>query len=178
MDSLYAQVPGAQPGSGSNAGYYVFPCSTKVTVSLKFGGKDYSIQTSDFSRPVDTSGTTCYGSFFPLDLSGSTVQWIVGDSFLKNVYSVYRSSPAAVGFAAVNAGGGGGGGGGGNGTTTTGTRGGSSPTSTRQGSNPTHSRGAAVRGAQIPIIGSKSGSAAFGGLVVMGLAALFGTLVL
>jgi len=176
MANLYAQIPGAQTGTGDLAGYYIYPCSTKVTVSLKFGGTDYSINASDFSRPVDTSGTTCFGAFFPIDLNGNTVQWIVGDTFLKNVYSVYRNQPPAVGFATVIEGGNGGGGGGGGGTTAsngspTGTKS-RSPTTTGGGNNPTRSSGAG-RAAQVAFFSGKSESAAFG-LVVMGAAALLG----
>jgi hypothetical protein len=36
--------------------------------------------------------------------SRSPIQWIVGASFLKNVYSAYRYNPAAVGFAALASG--------------------------------------------------------------------------
>jgi hypothetical protein len=36
------------------------------------------------------------------DRSGnSPIQWIVGASFLKNVYSVFRYNPTAIGFAAL-----------------------------------------------------------------------------
>lgn len=126
MTDIYAQIPNAQPGTGDLEGYYVYPCSTNVSVSLTFGGIAYAIKSEDFSRPADTSGDTCMGgeshelfrkctliydhfdnsAFFGLDLgSGSSVEWIVGDAFLKNVYSVFRQSPAAVGFALAGSGG-------------------------------------------------------------------------
>lgn len=65
MTQLYAQIPGAKLGTGDLAGYYVFPCSTKVTVSMTFGGKEYSIESGDFSRPADTAGQTCFGCEYP-----------------------------------------------------------------------------------------------------------------
>jgi hypothetical protein len=34
--------------------------------------------------------------------SGSPISWIVGATFLKNVYSVYRYNPPAVGFAQLS----------------------------------------------------------------------------
>ena len=47
----------------------------------------------------------CVGGIFDV---GSTVgtgskvpSWIVGDTFLKNVYSVYRANPPSVGFATL-----------------------------------------------------------------------------
>jgi len=43
--------------------------------------------------------------FFGLDINNGIVDWIVGDAFLKNVYTVFRQSPAAVGFALTGSGG-------------------------------------------------------------------------
>lgn len=38
-----------------------------------------------------------------MDMSSqSPISWIVGASFLKNVYSVYRYEPTAIGFAALS----------------------------------------------------------------------------
>lgn len=61
MAELYAQVPGATPGTGDLEGYYVYPCSTNVSVSLTFGGVAYSIESEDFSRTTDSQGKTCMG---------------------------------------------------------------------------------------------------------------------
>jgi len=57
------------------------------------------------------SNSYCLGAFFIIDLTsgtqgipGSASQvptWIVGSAFLKNVYTVFQSNPAAVGFAAL-----------------------------------------------------------------------------
>jgi len=45
----------------------------------------------------------CVGALFSLDTSGGNgPAWIVGDTFLKNVYSVFRYSPASVGFASLS----------------------------------------------------------------------------
>lgn len=44
-------------------------------------------------------------AFFGLDIGNGVVEWIVGDAFLKNVYTVFRQSPAAVGFALTGSGG-------------------------------------------------------------------------
>ena len=49
---------------------------------------------------MQVSESTCVGGFFALDTSGTSAPpWIVGDTFLKNVYSVFRASPPSVGFA-------------------------------------------------------------------------------
>lgn len=175
MSQIYAQIPNAEAGTGDLDGYYVFPCSDSPSVSLTFGGQSYTIEAEDFARPADESGEQCFGSFFPLDIN-DVVSWIVGDSFLKNVYSVYRASPASVGFAAVkNSTSGNGGGNGGTqsvilptgGTTTKGS-GGSTPTSSQ-------TSGAAARGMSVSVgsLGGVMGVAAamlgavFGGALVL-----------
>lgn len=78
---------------------------------MKFGQSSiaWPIAADDFEfEAADNAGTTCIGAFFEVDNTGTTAPaWIVGDTFLKNVYSVFRQTPAAVGFAALstNAGG-------------------------------------------------------------------------
>ena len=46
----------------------------------------------------------CVGAFFSIgSVAGTGIPaWIVGDSFLKNVYSVFRASPPSVGFAQLS----------------------------------------------------------------------------
>ncbi|THG96621.1 hypothetical protein EW026_g5243 [Hermanssonia centrifuga] len=102
---IYSKIPGSAPGSGNYEGYYTYPCSTDVSVSLTFGTSNQSwpISPADF-RLVAISDDTCVGALFTLQSSGSgsTPSWIIGDTFLKNVYSVFRASPASVGFAQLS----------------------------------------------------------------------------
>jgi len=87
MASIYAQIPGASAGTGDLAGYYVYPCSTKVNVSMTFGGTAYSINSADFSRPADSSGSTCTGgSYFDLVLRSKSITNIASllPSFLRS----------------------------------------------------------------------------------------------
>lgn len=99
ITAMYAQIPGAQAGTGDYEGYFIYPCSTTVTVTMSFGGQAWSISPADFQL-TELSSSQCLGAFFELDISGSgTPSWIVGDTFLKNVYSVFRYNPPSVGFA-------------------------------------------------------------------------------
>jgi len=100
---IYAQIPGSQAGSGNFQGYYTYPCSTDVEVTVSFGnGTSLPISSADFELSKLTS-SSCLGSFFVLDSgSGSTPSWIFGDTFLKNVYSVFRYNPPSVGFAQLS----------------------------------------------------------------------------
>ncbi|KAF8587887.1 acid protease [Ramaria rubella] len=99
--SMFAQIPGSAPGTGDYASYWTYPCSTKVNVQMSFGGKTWSIDPADFML-TQLSKNTCIGAFFELQMGGSAPAWIVGDTFLKNVYSVFRFNPPSVGFAQLS----------------------------------------------------------------------------
>ncbi|KAG2749602.1 acid protease [Suillus brevipes Sb2] len=101
--AIYAQIPGSQPGTGSWEGFYKYPCNTAVVVEISFGGPKWSVSPDDFvfssTGPVSNE---CYGAFYTITTSGGTPSWIIGDTFLKNVYSVFRYNPPSVGFAALS----------------------------------------------------------------------------
>lgn len=106
-DQIYSQIPGANPVSSglfssSSQGMYSIPCSSSVNVSLTFGGQQYSINPADMNAgALDSRGRNCLGGILGSDLGSGAPGFIVGDVFLKNVFSVYQYSPAAVGFAAL-----------------------------------------------------------------------------
>ncbi|KZT25130.1 acid protease [Neolentinus lepideus HHB14362 ss-1] len=98
---VYSEIPGSAPGTGNFEGYYTYPCSTAVNVSLAFGGNSWSISPADF-KLTQISNSQCLGALFELETGGSAPAWIVGDTFLKNVYSVFRFNPPSVGFAQLS----------------------------------------------------------------------------
>ncbi|EIW79050.1 acid protease [Coniophora puteana RWD-64-598 SS2] len=99
--NIFAQIPNSAPGTGSWQGYYTYPCSTAVTVSISFGGPSWAVSPADFQLQ-QISSSQCVGAFFNLDVGGSAPAWIIGDTFLKNVYTVFRYNPASVGFAQLS----------------------------------------------------------------------------
>jgi len=109
VSAVYAQIPGSQQLSGNLAGFYGFPCSTTVQVTMAFGGKSWPINSDDMNLGrVSTTSDICAGGIFDLNAGssigegGGNPNWVVGDTFLKNVYSVFRSDPAAIGFAELS----------------------------------------------------------------------------
>jgi len=104
ISQLYAAIPGSAPGTGQYENYYTLPCSTAVNVTLTFGSstRAWPISSADFIHE-HISDTQCIGAFFVTNTSGTTApSWIIGDTFLKNVYSVFRASPPSVGFAELS----------------------------------------------------------------------------
>jgi hypothetical protein len=89
--------------------YIFLACDTNVTVYISFGGTNWAISPLDMNlgtlndTMIGNAGASspsqmCAGGIFDIGI-GSAPAWIVGDTFLKNVYSVFHASPAAVGFA-------------------------------------------------------------------------------
>lgn len=101
ITSIFAQIPGSAPGAGNFEGYFTYPCDTQVNVSISFGGQSWPIDPADF-KLTQVSNSQCVGAFFEMTTGSSAPAWIVGDTFLKNVYSVFRFNPPSVGFAALS----------------------------------------------------------------------------
>jgi len=112
VNAIWSSIPGSKEESdsdGTPSGFFSFPCSTNVEVTLSFGGKSWPISIADMNLgPVETGSSQCVGGIFDLS-QGSKFEsgqgnpgWIVGDTFLKNVYSVFRANPASVGFAQLS----------------------------------------------------------------------------
>ncbi|KAG1854827.1 aspartic peptidase domain-containing protein [Suillus subalutaceus] len=101
VEAIYAQISGSQPATGEWEGYYSYPCSTTVNVEFSFGGATWSMSPADFAF-TQTSSTECIGAFFEATTGTGSPTWIIGDAFLKNVYSVFRYNPASIGFASLS----------------------------------------------------------------------------
>jgi cathepsin D len=101
--AIYAAIPGSQLMGSSYPNYYEYPCSTDINFQVTFGTFTVTITNADFNiGRYSSDQTMCTGGVYIQALSSSSpVQWVVGDTLLKNTYTVFRSSPAAVGFAAL-----------------------------------------------------------------------------
>ncbi|CAG8582292.1 12188_t:CDS:1 [Ambispora leptoticha] len=84
-------IPGATYDPENDV--YTIPCDTKSVVSFVFGGVSYDINPKDLVFKDESSGI-CYSAIF----DGGDF-WVVGDTFLKNVYTAFDLGKTAVGFA-------------------------------------------------------------------------------
>jgi cathepsin D len=107
VDAIWGAVSGSQALTGNLTGYFAFPCSTKLSIAISFGGPSWPISLDDLNLGTISNGQ-CLGAIFDIT-QGSNVtpgqgnpSWIIGDTFLKNVYSVFRANPPAVGFAQLS----------------------------------------------------------------------------
>ncbi|KAF7378505.1 Lysosomal aspartic protease [Mycena sanguinolenta] len=103
--AIWAAVPGSV-SSTTHSGYYEFPCSTSVSVSISFGGRMWPIDPADMNLgPVEGSYSQCLGAIYTASnttKSNGTANWIFGTVFMRNVYSVFRPSPFSIGFAELS----------------------------------------------------------------------------
>ncbi|KAI0081507.1 acid protease [Panus rudis PR-1116 ss-1] len=91
--ALYSAIPGSRLSSD---GYYSFPCSSTPTVKLSYGGKAFAIAPSLFNLGRESFASNyCVGAVVPADESF----WVVGDTFLQNVYTAFDLGKNRVGFA-------------------------------------------------------------------------------
>ncbi|KAG7096969.1 hypothetical protein E1B28_004366 [Marasmius oreades] len=87
--AIYGNVPGAFLDTA--LGQWVVPCNAEIDMALQIKGQIFPVHPVDLI-PKDTSNPSrCVGSFVPQSLSIGPQQfdWLIGDNFLRSVYSVY-----------------------------------------------------------------------------------------
>ena len=80
--TFHALIPGAKSADGVT---YSVPCTTTTSISFTFGGVAYSVLSKDWIGPMVNGACTS-------NVYGHAVvdgQWLMGDTFLKNVYAVF-----------------------------------------------------------------------------------------
>ncbi|KIY45392.1 acid protease [Fistulina hepatica ATCC 64428] len=98
---FYKEIDGVEEYP-DEAGLYVFPCDSNVTATLSWGGKDWAISATDFNiGQVEEGSTDCVAALMGEDLGLGTNTWLLGDTFIRNVYAVFDYSDSKVGFATL-----------------------------------------------------------------------------
>jgi cathepsin D len=94
-DTLHNAIPGSVTDGQGN---YAFPCSTDADIALVFGGTSFSISPKDYvGSPLSGTSNLCQSNIVGQQIGGPT-QWLSGDVFLKNVYTVFDFDNNQIGF--------------------------------------------------------------------------------
>ncbi|KAJ7635309.1 acid protease [Roridomyces roridus] len=101
VKALYDAIPGSSVYD-QDQGLYSLPCDSPPEVSFKWGssGKEWAISSHNINLGTTSSGSSdCVGAIGGQDLGLGDGVWLLGDAFMKNVYTVFDFDQDAVGFA-------------------------------------------------------------------------------
>lgn len=100
---FYDNIPGSELFDAEN-GFYSFPCSSVPQISLSWGdGRKWNISAEDFNLgPIEKGSSSCMGAIAGQDIGLGKNTWIVGDTFMKNAYTVFSFAKNSVGFAQLS----------------------------------------------------------------------------
>jgi hypothetical protein len=88
---LHASISGAKSSDGST---YTVPCSTTTPLVFSFGSSTYSVSSKDWVSP--SVNGVCTSNVYGMTVVDDS-SWLVGDTFLKNVYVVFDYDQTRVG---------------------------------------------------------------------------------
>jgi len=90
--TLHAAIKGAQSSDGST---YTVPCTTTTPLTFSFGSNTYSVSSKDWVSP-EVNGV-CTSNVYGMAVVDEN-SWLVGDTFLKNVYAVFDYDQKRIGM--------------------------------------------------------------------------------
>ncbi|KAJ6782588.1 hypothetical protein PWT90_05704 [Aphanocladium album] len=91
-DKIHNVIDGAK----KQGQYYEVPCDSSKPITVTFSGVDYQIAAKDWIAPKDGDGK-CFSNIYAQEVVKDS--WLMGATFLKNVYAVFDKDGKRIGFA-------------------------------------------------------------------------------
>ncbi|KAJ7659157.1 aspartic peptidase domain-containing protein [Mycena polygramma] len=93
IDAIYSQIPGSNSTERNGDKIWTIPCNTTASVAIQIGGDSFPFHPLDLSKISYAMGSlnvsTCESMWGPN--SGDELEDIIlGDSFMRNVYSIFN----------------------------------------------------------------------------------------
>ncbi|KAI0253317.1 acid protease [Lactifluus subvellereus] len=98
ISKLFARIPGARLAPHHGRGIYTIPCDFNTSISIDVGGKDIVISPASFNLGPLSDNTCLAGAAAEHALNEF---WILGDVFLRNIYSAWDVGNVRIGFATL-----------------------------------------------------------------------------
>ncbi|KAK7023295.1 acid protease [Favolaschia claudopus] len=95
---IFDEVEGSSPYDEAD-GFYTYPCNSPPTISFNWGGADWIISPENLNLGTTGFPNECVASLAAMDLGLGESVFLLGDAYMKNVYSVFNFDNAKVGFA-------------------------------------------------------------------------------